>query len=640
MTMLDRMRRHRNWLKWSLALVVLTFVVFYIPDFLNVNRGVADPGDAVAEVEGRAITASEFSRVYNTQLQSYRNAYGGAMNETLLKQLGIDRQILQQLIDERSALVEAERLGITATDAEVRERIVRLPGLQENGAFIGEERYKQLLRMQRPPISHTEFEESLRRAIVIDKLRTAVAGWMTVTETEVDREYRRRNEKVKVQVVAFSSDRFREGLQASDQEIAQYFEKNKEEFRVPEKRKIEYVAIDPQKIRERVVVSPQDAERYYNSNIDQYSTPEEVRASHILLKTEGKDEAAVRKQAEDLLAKVKAGGDFAALATQFSEDEASKARGGDLDFFPRGRMVPEFDAVAFSLQPGNVSDLVKTQYGFHIIKATERRQPTQRPFEEVRDQIIEQLKWERAQRQASDSANRLASQIEDPDDLERVAKSAGFAVQESPFFSREEPIPGLGPSPEVAQAAFTMATGEVSDVVRTGQGFAIFTVTGTQEAHLPKLDEVKERVREAVLQRKAVEAARAKANELRPTLEAAADFEAAAKAAGFEVQSSTDFVARGAALPGIGASPEAEAAAFSLQPGAVSGVVSNEHAAAIIKVVERQDVTPEQVTSGRATLREEMLNERRGRFFSAYMAKAKGRLDIRIHREALQRIVT
>jgi peptidyl-prolyl cis-trans isomerase D len=307
MTMLDRMRRHKNWLKWSLALVVLTFVVFYIPDFLNVNGTGAAPGDVVAEVDGRRITVAEFSRAYNMQVQAYRNAYGGNLNESLLRQLGIDRQILQQLIDERAALAEAERLGLGATDAEVRERIIRLPAFQENGQFVGEGRYKEILRLQRPPMTHTEFEESIRRSIVLEKLRSALTDWIAVSDAEVDREYRRRNEKVGLLVVALTADRFREGVTASDEEIAAYFNGHREAFRIGEKRRIRFIAIDVQKLRERVNVSPQDVERYYNTNIEQYSTPEQVRASHILLRTEGKDEAAVRKQAEEILAKVRAG---------------------------------------------------------------------------------------------------------------------------------------------------------------------------------------------------------------------------------------------------------------------------------------------------------------------------------------------
>src|SRR5215468_7121275 len=177
MTMLDRMRRHKNWLKWSLILVCLAFVVFYIPDFLRGTGADAASGDTVAQIEGQPITAGEFRRLYQAQLQAYRSAYGSQMSEQLLKQLGVEQQILQQMVDERAALAEARRLGITISDAEVRQRILTIPAFQENGAFIGEQRYQQLLRMQRPPMSPSDFEDNVRRQLTIQKLRSSLTDW-------------------------------------------------------------------------------------------------------------------------------------------------------------------------------------------------------------------------------------------------------------------------------------------------------------------------------------------------------------------------------------------------------------------------------------------------------------------------------
>src|SRR6266568_6325795 len=202
MTMLDRMRRHRNWLKWSLALVCLAFVIFYIPDFLRGSGADAASSDMIAKVEGHDITAGEFRRTYQAQLQAYRASYGSNMSEQLLKQLGIDQQILQQLVDERAALAEADRLGIKASDEEVRQRIFSMPAFQENGNFIGEQRYQQLLRMQRPPLSPSEFEDSIRRTVAVEKLRATVTDWLSVADQELEQEYRRKNDKVKLAVVS------------------------------------------------------------------------------------------------------------------------------------------------------------------------------------------------------------------------------------------------------------------------------------------------------------------------------------------------------------------------------------------------------------------------------------------------------
>src|SRR5215831_7920257 len=163
MTVLDRMRRHKAWLQWSLVLVVLAFIIFYIPDFLRGSGADATSGETIASVEGHAISSGEFRRTYQAQLQAYRSAYGSNMSEQLLKQLGIEQQILQQMVDERASLAEADKLGVDVSDEEVRQRIFSMPAFQENGAFIGEQRYQQLLRMQRPPLTPAEFEDNVRR---------------------------------------------------------------------------------------------------------------------------------------------------------------------------------------------------------------------------------------------------------------------------------------------------------------------------------------------------------------------------------------------------------------------------------------------------------------------------------------------
>ena len=383
MTMLDRMRRHKNWLKWSLALVVLAFVLLYIPDFLRGSSG-AGLNDAIATVEGREITVNEFRRAYQRQMQQYRAAYGASMDERLLKQLGIDQRIVQQLIEEEAALAEAKRQGITATDEEVRQRILAIPAFQENGQFIGYDRYRQMLQMQDPPVRENQFEEQVRRSIVVEKLQAALTNWITVTDAEVEADFKKRNEKVKLAVVSLPVDKFREAVKVDDAEIATWFEQKKNDYRIPEKRKIRYALVDVQAIRERIQVSPQDVQRNYEDNQQQYATPEQVRASHILLKTQGKDEAAVKKLADDLAAKAKAGADFAELAKKHSEDDSNNTKGGDLDYFGRGQMVADFDKVAFAMKPGEVSDPVKTEFGYHVIKLIEKRAASQRPLAEVR----------------------------------------------------------------------------------------------------------------------------------------------------------------------------------------------------------------------------------------------------------------
>jgi peptidyl-prolyl cis-trans isomerase D len=636
MTMLDRMRRHRDWLKWSLGLVCVAFVLFYIPDFLQGTGADAASSDTIARIEGQKITGAEFRRAYQAQLQAYRSAYGGQMSEQLLKQLGVENQILQQMVDERAALAEADRLGLKVSDEEVRQRILATPAFLENGAFIGETRYQQLLRMQRPPMTAAEFEGNVRRSLAVEKLRSSVSDWLSIADKDLESEYRRRNDKVKLAVVPFTADTFRAQVTATDAEVSAYFDGHKDDFKIPEKRKIKYLLVDFDQLRSKITVPAADIQQAYNTNIEQYSTPEQVRASHILLKTEGKDDAAVKAKAEDLLKQAKAGADFAELAKANSEDESNAKNGGDLDFFGRGRMVPEFDQIAFQLQPGQTSDVVKTQYGYHIIKVTDKKAAATRPIEEVRQQLSDQLSYERAQAQAEEIGTQLEKEIKKPADLDTAAKARSLTVMESGFFARDEPIMGLGPAPEAASRAFEMKPDEVAGPLRASRGIIFQTMTAKQDPYVPKVDEVKDRVRDEVVKQKAREVSQQKAAEIAAKLKTAPDFEKAAKAAGVEAKT-TDLIAAGAPIPDLGVAPAVEEAAFKLPVGAVSDPIATDNGSAVIKVLEKKEVTPEEWASSKDRFREELLTDRRNRFFSAYMGKAKQKMKIDVNREALQR---
>jgi peptidyl-prolyl cis-trans isomerase D len=637
MTMLDRMRRHKGWLKWSLAIVVLAFILLYVPVFLG-DRSKFSSADVVAKVEGHEITAGEFRRTYQAQLQVYRGAYGGNISDQMLKQLGIDQQILQQMVDENAALAEARRRGLTVTDDEVTQRILSLPAFQENGRFIGEARYRQILGMQRPALTPEEFEEQVRKSLVIDKLRSAITDWVTVSDAEVQAEYGRRNEKVKLEVVSVLADKFRNQVQVSDAEVSSYFDGHKADYKVGEKRKVRYVLADVDAMRPQVRLSQREIERAYNDNIQMYTTPEQVRASHILLKTgEGKDEAAVKAKAEQVLKEAKApGADFAALAKKYSEDEASAKNGGDLDYFSRGRMLPEFEEAAFTLEPGQTSDLVKTQEGFHIINVTDKKPATTKTLDEVKTQIVEQLTWERAQARASQLADSLEQQIRKPADLDKVARENGLKVQDSGFVTRDEPIIAIGPSPEIAAAIFSLPDGQMSGALQTQRGFVFLTVTGKQAPHVPPLDEVRDKVRDDLSKQKAFDIAQQKAAQVASEARGGADMQKAAKAAGLEVKT-TEMIAREAPIPDVGISPHVDAVAFALPVGAVSQPIKTDNAMVVLRVVDKKQPTPAEYEAERQKTRDTLMNERRNRFFSAYMVKAKQAMNITVNREALQK---
>jgi len=638
MTMLDRMRRHKGWLKWSLALVVLTFVVFYIPDFLTTTT-VASPNEELADVEGEKITVGAFTRRYNAQVQAYRNAYGGQMNDQLLKQLGIDRQILQQLIDEEAMVAESRKQGITVNDVEIRERILALPGFQENGKFVGEQRYRQILQIQNPPLSTTEFENSLRRALQIEKLRTALTGWMSVSDADVIAEFKKRNEKVKLDVVPVTAEAFKNQVTVADTELGPYFEKAKDKYRIGEKRKIKYAQVNVEQVRNTLTVPEAEIAAFYQQNLSQYQTPAQVRASHILFKLEGKDEKTVQALAEDVLKKAKApNADFAALAKQYSEDDTNNMNGGDLDYFGRGRMVAEFEQAAFGMKAGEISDLVKTAFGIHIIKMVDNKPEQTRPLADVRAELEDQLKWQKAQAEAESIAKSLEATTKTPADLDKVAKERNLTVVETGMVASDEPIQGVGVQPELSSRVFGMKEGEVSPAMRVATGWVFATVTGRQDSYVPTLAEVKARVADDLRLEKAAEMAKQRAAAVANDLKTAKDFAAAAKRAGLEVKT-TELVARGAAIPDLGISEAVDAAAFALPQGGVSDAISTPTGTAVIRVVEKVDVTDAEVESGKDALRDELVNTRRDKFFGAYMQKAKSGLKINIRQDTLARVV-
>jgi peptidyl-prolyl cis-trans isomerase D len=639
MTMLDRMRRHRSWLKWSLGIVVVAFVVLYIPSFLSPAGVGASPNETIATVNGRAITLGTYERVYNQQMASMQETYGATINETMMRQLQIPQRILQQLIDEEAVMAEADLQGIRISDGELLQRIMRLPAFQRNGQFVGDVAYRQVLDMNRPPMRPADFEREFRKALRGEKLQAAITDWVTVSDADVEQAYRRANEKVKVELAVFTANQFQSGIQPTEAEISAEFTSNKETYRMPEKRRVRYLAVDAESLRAKMTATEAEVAARYQTNIATYQTPEQVRASHILLKTDGKDEAAVKKVAEGVLAKAKAAGaNFGALAKQFSEDDASKANGGDLDYFGKGTMVPEFDAAAWALAPGQMSDLVKTKFGFHIIKIVDKRAAATKPLADVKAQLVDQIKSEKAQAEASKVATDVAARIKSPEDLDKVAAERGLMVNDSGLFARDEPIAGLGFAPAVSTEAFSLEQGKVSGLLTTGAGFAFITVVEVKPAYLPTLEEVKEKVRGDVVRTKSVDVARQRAATMAQA--GKANFAAAAKAAGVEVKT-TDFIARGASYPEVGVSDTIDAAVFALKAGETTPPVPTDTAVVVARVKERQEITPANLDAERDTLRARLLQERRGQFFAAYMTKAKdpnGKIKIWRDEDALLRI--
>lgn len=637
--MLDGMRRHKGWLKWSLALVCLAFVFLYVPGFVDQTAVEGMPNEVLATIDGHEITVAHFRRIYLAQLQNYRLQSSGEITEEMLRSLGVDRQVLQGLISRHAALSEAGRLGLDVSDAEVRRRIIDLPAFQENGRFVGEQRYRQALQFQRPPMTPAQFEEEVRRDILFERLEAAVTGWVTVSDAEVAEEHRRRNEKVKVEIAAFRADDHLDAVEASDDEVRTRYEESPLAYETPEKRRLRFLLVDESAIFESIDPADEEVRQYYDANVGRYTTPGQVRASHVLLRTEGQDESAVEARANELADRARAGADFAALAREHSEDEATAAAGGDLGTFGRGRMVTEVEDAAFALDVDAVSDPVRSAFGFHVIRVTEKQEETAQPLDEVREAIENTLKNERATARATALARAVAADVSTPDDLERAAAARGLELQDSGFVAAGEPILGLGSAPQVSAQAFQLEEGAVAGPIRTPTGPTFVTVIDRQDPVVPPLDEVRDDVRQDVLRRKALELARRKADDAAGALRGGDGFRAAAADAGLTVVAS-ELIARGDAFPEVGVSPAIERAAFALAAGGVSGVVeAGGDTLAVVHVIEREEADAGQLAEVRDALQAELLRNRRDEFYASYMSQVRQRLPIDVNYAALETAV-
>jgi len=615
-----------------LVLVIFAFIVFYIPDFIG--QGSAAPSE-VAWVEGRPISAKAYLESYRRLERMYRAQLGERYSPALMQQLGLRETALQSLISQIALTVEAERLGLKVSDEEIRQQILAIPSFQREGKFIGRQAYLSIVAATYG--SASQFEADVRAQLLADKLRALVTDGILVTPAEVEEQYRKRNEKAKLEYVFFPRAEFEKGIEPHEAELAAHFEKNQERYRLPVQRKLRYLTFSPEQFLTTVKVTDREIERYYNQNLDFYETPEQVKASHILFKTADKDEAEVRRRAETVLAEIRGGADFAELAKKHSEDNSAQ-QGGDLGFFGRGDMVPQFEQVAFALAEGEVSDLVRSTYGFHIIKVIGRQAGILRPLEGVKEQIRGTLLDQKARERMEEAMRAADARLRKTKNLEGLAQQYNLKTEETVFFGRQDALPQLGSSPEVRRLAFELKVGDPSSAVNAGRGYVFFRVLEERPSRMPGFEEVKDKVRSDVVRERAMAATRVRASEVRERLASASNLAAAAKAAGVEPQTQDNFL-RGGTLGGLGRSAAAEKAIFNLAPGTLSEPLPGDAGFVLVRVQERSGFTPEKFAAERESFTEQLLNERRTQFWGLYLQRLQTRLSIERNPEALGNLV-
>jgi len=620
-----------SWVKFIFAAIVIVFI------FWGVGGGFAGGGkpEWVAHVNDEVVDPVDFQRAYDSLVRVYADIYKEHFKPELAQMLDLKGKAVDQIIRVSLLRQEAERLHLRVGETEVRDAIAAMPNFQDNGQF-NKEMYLQILRANR--LTPGEFEESEREELLVGKLQDLIVAGVHVSEADARERYRFENEKVNLRFVKFSGSAFLNEVQLSDADLQAYYDKHQDTLREPERVRIEYVQYTPDKFADAVEVTDAEVQQYYDSHQDAYAKPEQVHARHILFKA-GADvspelKAEVRKKAEEVLAKARAGEDFAALAKQYSNDSTA-AQGGDLGFFPRGQMVKPFEDSAFALAPGEISDVVETTFGFHIIKVEAKEEAHTKSLDEVRDQVVKALKQGKGRDAAGAQAEADHGKVEGGQTLAAVAGGAGLSVSSPAPFSEKEAVPGVGKGP-LTSAAFAAEVGKVGPVVDTPAGFFVFVVGEKIPAHLPPLAEIRERVEQAVRNEKAEALAKSKADAALGQLPTAG-IDGVATAAGLKVEETGEFTRQVTAVPHIGTSPELVAAAFALTPekplGPAAYTVGG--SSVIVALKDRVPSDEAKFNADKDKLIRQMEERRRGQAMESFLNYLKARAAIELNQEFL-----
>ena len=618
-----------------LLVICAAMVITLVPGGIGSSIGLGGPGQGVlANVAGEPVTTLEVQREARQMLRQ-QFPRGGEQAAMLLPYFS--ERAAQNLISRKVLVAEAERLGLRATDEEVRDELQHgryAPTFFPGGNFVGQQQYESIL--QNADLSVPVFEQNVKYDILLDKLRDLATGGVLVPEAEVRKEFEKQNSKVKFDYAVLRKDDLLKQIHPSETELKAFYERNKATYNnsIPEKRKVRYVVLETAKIMAETSVSPQDLQGYYDQHREDYRVPEQVSVSHILIKTplpgpdgkvdpKGVEEA--RKKAEDILKQLKAGGNFAELAKKYSEDPGSGKNGGSLGFIGRGRTVPEFEKAAFSLPKGSTSDLVQSSYGFHIIRVDDKQAAHVKTLEEVKDQIEGSIREQKAAQAVSNQVNALLGQARAAG-LDKAAAAKGLNVINTDFVSRADNLPGIGNSVEFMSTVFGQAEKSPPEQVALPQGYAVFEVLAVKPPATPTFEDIRSRVETEFQNERVAALLSQKTQELADRAKAEHDLKKAAKEAGATLKTS-DFVQPDGQVPDIGSMAGSAAVAFTLKPGEISGPISNGNTGVVLSILDRQEPSPQDFAAKQDQLRDSLRQARQMEMFNLFVANLRTQME-------------
>jgi peptidyl-prolyl cis-trans isomerase D len=619
----------------GMLLVICVSMVWYlVPNGSTLGIGAPSAVGVVATVLGDEIHTTEVERQARRMVEQ-QFPRGGAQANTLLPFFA--QRAFDDLVNEKILVVEARRLGLKATDDDLRDYLHQGQlgqNIFPDGKFIGQDAYQDLV--SRFGYTVPVFEELVKEEILVSKLRHLVSSSASVTDAEIRQQFEKQSTKVKFDYAVIKKDDILKSLHPADAELKAYFDLNQKTYvnSIPEKRQLKYVVFDTAKLVAQTQVTQQDFQSYYDQHRAEYRVPEQVNVRHILIKSplpgpDGKvDPKAMdvaRAKAQDVLKQVKAGGNFADLAKKYSEDPGSAKNGGSLGWIGKGRTVPEFEKAAFSLPKGGTSDLVQSSYGFHIIHADDKQDAHLKSVEEIKEQVEPLIKQQKAGQAAQTAAARLLSQAR-TSSLEKAAAAKGLDVITTDFVARNNLLPGIGTDPQFTTAAFGQTANAPPDLVQLHQGFAIYQVTAVKPPSTPTFEEIRSRVEQEFKNERASSLLAQKTLELSDRAKADHDLKKAAKELGAEYKSS-DFVAPDGQVQDIGSMTSPAAVAFSLKPGEISGPIDNATTGAVLTVIERQAPTDTDFAAKKDQIRDGLMQNKQAEVFGLFLGNLRDEMD-------------
>jgi peptidyl-prolyl cis-trans isomerase D len=557
-----------------------------------------------------------------------------------------EQRVGQQLIQQQILLDEANKLGIRATSDDVRQYLqtgaagqVLFPG----GKFIGEDQYAAMIA-NRFNLSVAEFEDDVKDDIVIRRLEAFITGGVNVGDQQVRDDYRKGAIKIKFDYAVISADDIRKGINPSDSDLEAFFKKNAARYAtaVPEERKITYFAFTPNDLPGGVPQPTQaEIQAYFNAHQSEYSTPEQARSRHILItvpaNTDAKTDAAAKAKAEDILKQIKAGANFADLAKQYSDDPGSKNSGGELPFAQHGTMVPEFDKAIFSQKIGD-TEIVKSQFGYHIVQVEERKAAHAQDISEVLPTIQATLIRQKAAAAEEAYARALATEA-GKTGMQNTAAVHHLEVVTTPLVGRQGVISALPDGAQMLAKAFEAKQTDPPQSASTGEGYAIFQVSGIQPAHAPAFADWKTHVLDDYRNEQVQQLLAAKTKELDDKAKASGDLAKAAKEMGATVKTS-DLVGPDGQVPDLGQVAQVAPQLMELSVGATSGPISTERNGIVAKILDKQEPSAEEIAKNFDQTRDQLLEQRRSDAFNVFMggimADYKKNNRIRLNAKAQQ----